>query len=361
MRSIPVPLKANAYDIVVGDHILSKLGAQLKSLKIGKDAVIITNPVIRKYHGKVLISGLKRHGFSVKVLEVPAGERSKSAKVAFRLIEEIARYDQLKKVFIIAFGGGVIGDLAGYVAAAYKRGVPYVQVPTTLLAQVDSAIGGKVAIDLAFGKNLIGAFYQPRIVWSDVALLSTLTKRQIRNGLAEVVKYGVIADAKFFKYIAKNTKNLLGLDPKSLIYVVQHSSCIKRDVVVADERETKGIRTILNFGHTIGHALETAGQYNQYHHGEAVALGMRVAAHISYQKKMCGLRDVSALNETLSMLALPERIRNVKVSDILRIMKHDKKFLSGVNRFVLMARIGKVKVLENISLGRIKKAIKVYQ
>ncbi len=361
MRSIPVPLKTNAYKIVVGDHILSKLGAKLKSLKIGKDAIIITNPLIRKYHGKALISGLKKSGFSVKVLEVPAGERSKSAKVAFRLIEDIARYDRLKKVFIIAFGGGVVGDLAGYVAAAYKRGIPYVQVPTTLLAQVDSAIGGKVAVDLAFGKNLIGAFYQPRIVWSDVALLSTLSKRQVRNGLAEVVKYGVIADAKFFKYIAKNNKNLLGLDPQALVHVVERASRIKRDVVVADEKETKGIRTILNFGHTIGHAIETAGKYDQYHHGEAVALGMRVAAHISRQKRMCCLRDVSALDELLSTLALPERIKNVKISDILRIMKHDKKFLSGCNRFVLMVRIGKVKVLENISPAVIKKAIKAYQ
>ncbi|MCK5012341.1 MAG: 3-dehydroquinate synthase [Candidatus Omnitrophica bacterium] len=361
MRSIPVPLEANAYDIVVGSHILSKLGAKLKNLKIGKDAVIITNPAIRKYHGKALISGLKKSGFSVKILEVPAGERSKSAKVAFRLIEQIARYDELKKVFIIAFGGGVVGDLAGYVAAAYKRGIPYVQVPTTLLAQVDSAIGGKVAVDLAFGKNLIGAFYQPRLVWSDVSLLSTLTGRQVRNGLAEVVKYGVIRDAKFFKYVNKNCKKLLALDPKSLVHVVEHSSRIKRDVVVADERETRGIRTVLNFGHTIGHAIETAGKYNQYHHGEAVALGMRVAAHISYQKKMCRLTDVAVLDDMLSSLALPQRISNVKVSDILRIMKHDKKFLSGCNRFVLMSGIGKVKVLENISLAVIEKAIKAYQ
>lgn len=360
MRSIPVPLKTNAYEIVVGDHILPKLGDKLKSLRIGKDAVIITNPVIRKYHGNALTSGLKKNGFSVKVLEVPSGERSKSARVAFRLIEDIARYDQMKKVFIIAFGGGVVGDLAGYVAAAYKRGIPYVQVPTTLLAQVDSAIGGKVAVDLAFGKNLVGAFYQPRIVWSDVALLSTLTKRQIRNGLAEVVKYGVIADARFFQYIAENYKSLLGLDPESLVHVVERSSRIKRDVVVADERETKGVRTILNFGHTIGHAIEAAGKYNRYHHGEAVALGMRVAAAISYRKGMCDAKDVSTLNEMLSRIALPECIRNVKTSDILRVMKHDKKFISGTNRFVLMTRIGKVKVSENIPPSVIMKAVKAY-
>ncbi|MBN1869875.1 MAG: 3-dehydroquinate synthase [Candidatus Omnitrophica bacterium] len=361
MRIIPVPLKVNAYDIVIGDHILSKLGAKLKGLKIGEDAVIITNPVILKHHGKALLTSLKENGFSVKVLQVPAGERSKSAQSVFRLIEEIARYDRLKKIFIIAFGGGVIGDLAGYVASAYKRGIPYVQVPTTFLAQVDSSIGGKVAVDLAIGKNLMGAFYQPRLVFSDVALLPTLTKRQIRNGLAEVVKYGVIADAKFFKYVSENSDSLMALDPKSLVYVVERSSCIKRDVVVADERETKGIRTILNFGHTIGHAIEAAGRYNQYHHGEAIALGMRVAARISYQKRLCGREDVSTLDEALTRMALPQRIKGVKVSDILRIMNHDKKFFAGKNRFVLMTQIGKVKVYENIPLNVIQSAIKAYQ
>lgn len=361
MKTISVPLKNNPYNIVVGNCILAKLGKELKSLKIGKDAVIITNPVIYKHHGKALTSGLRKNGFSIKVIEVPSGERSKSAKVAFRLIEEVARYDQLKKVFVIAFGGGVIGDLAGYVASAYKRGIPYVQVPTTLLAQVDSAIGGKVAVDLPFGKNLIGAFYQPKLVWSDVSLLSTLTKRQIRNGLSEVIKYGVIADARFFRYIEKNIKGLMKLAPEHLLHVVERSSVIKKIVVVADEKETKGVRTILNFGHTIGHAIETAGKYNQCHHGEAVALGMRVAADISYQKMMCKQTDVSALNELLSKASLPQHIKNVKTSDILRIMKHDKKFLTGKNRFVLMTQIGKVKVLEGIPIDVIKKAIAAYQ
>lgn len=361
MKLIPVPLKSNAYNIAIGHNILSKLGAKLKALHIGKDAVIITNPSVNKYHGKVLISGLKKSGFSVKVLEVPAGERSKSVKSAFRLIETIARYDCLKKVFIIAFGGGVIGDLAGYVAAAYRRGIPYVQVPTTLLAQVDSAIGGKVAIDLAVGKNLVGAFYQPKIVWSDVSVLSTLPKRQIRNGLAEVVKYGIIADHKFFKYIEQNYMKLLNYDLKALSYVVGHSSRIKKNVVMADEKETKGIRAILNFGHTIGHAIEAAGKYSQYHHGESIALGMRVAADISRQKKLCKASDVTMLNELLSLIGLPQRICKIKTADIFRHMKHDKKFLSEKNRFVLMVKIGKVKILEGISHAVIKKAIQSYR
>jgi 3-dehydroquinate synthase len=175
------------------------------------------------------------------------------------------------------------------------------------------------------------------------------------------VKYGVIADQKFFKYINKNYQKILALEPSHLIHVVERSSRIKRDVVVADEKETRGIRSILNFGHTVGHAVEAAGKYNRYHHGEAIALGMRVAASISYQKKMCTANDLAALNELLSRIALPGRIEGVKTTDILRIMKHDKKFRSGRNRFVLMTRIGKVKVLENIPLAVIKKAIRTYQ
>jgi len=359
MKTISVPLKSNKYNIVVGRNMLSKLGLRLKGLKIGKDAIIITNPAINKFHGKALISGLKKSGFSIKVLEVPAGERSKSVKVAFRLIEEIARYDCFKKVFIIAFGGGVVGDLAGYVAAAYKRGIPYVQVPTTLLAQVDSAIGGKVAIDLPMGKNLVGAFYQPHLVWSDISVLSTLTKRQVRNGLAEVVKYGVITDQSFFKYITLNYVKLLNNDSQALMYVVERSSRIKRNIVVEDEKDINGKRAILNFGHTIGHAIEAASKFNRYDHGEAITLGMRCAADISYQKKLCSNDDVSRLNHLLSCIGLPEHIQKIKTLDIFRFMKHDKKFLSGKNRFVLMTRIGKVEIFENISRKMIAKAIKI--
>jgi len=360
MKRISVALANDPYDIVVGHKILSELGAELKKLNIGKDAVIITNPVIQKHHGPALVAGLKKNGFSVKVLEVPAGERSKSARVAFRLIEEIAQYDIYKKMFIIAFGGGVVGDLAGFVAAVYKRGIPYVQVPTTLLAQVDSSIGGKVAIDLPIGKNLVGAFYQPKLVWSDVTVLSTLTKRQVRNGLAEVVKYGVIADQNFFKYVCEHYARILKLDAEALVHVVMQSSKIKRNVVVADEKETKGIRTTLNFGHTVGHAIEAAGRYNQYHHGEAIALGMRVAASISKRKKMCAAKDVTALNDILSRIGLPACIHGVKTTDILNRMKHDKKFLTGKNRFVLMSCIGGVKIVEGLPPATIIKSIEEY-
>lgn len=360
MKTVNVFLKQTAYKIVIGQGILSGLGARLKSLKIGTDAVVVTSPVIRRHHGNALAAGLKKNGFSVKFFEVPEGEQSKSAQVAFPLMEQIARYDSNKGVFIVAFGGGVIGDLAGYVAASYKRGVPYVQVPTTFLAQIDSAIGGKVAIDLPVGKNLIGAFYQPKIVWSDVSVLSTLDKRQMRNGLAEAVKYGVIADKKLFSYIVRNYRWLLDLQPATLEEVVLRCSRIKARVVVADEKETKGIRTILNFGHTVGHAIEAAGGYNRYHHGEAVALGMRVAAEISRQKGMLSAADCKKLNGLLSDIGLPGKIKGVPLADILRIMQHDKKFQKGQNRFVLAQKIGRVKVVTGVPSSVIQKSIQTY-
>ena len=361
MKTVTVPLNENAYNILIGRGILPRLGAKLKSLKIGMDAVVITSPVIRRHHGKVLAAGLKKEGFSVKFFEVPEGEQNKSAKVAFPLMERIARHDSMRGLFIIAFGGGVMGDLAGYVAASYKRGVPYVQVPTTFLAQIDSAIGGKVAIDLPIGKNLIGAFHQPKVVWSDVSVLATLDKRQMRNGLAEAVKYGVIADKKLFLYITRHYRQVLNLQPAVLEHVVVRCGRIKAGLVVADEKETKGIRTILNFGHTVGHAVEAAGGYGRYHHGEAVALGMRVAAEISRQKGMLSAADCQKLNGLLSDIGLPVKIKGVSLANILRIMQHDKKFLKGKNRFVLAQAIGKVKVVAGVSPSIVQKAIRAYQ
>lgn len=358
MQKVALKLKENSYDIVVGKNILPKIGAYLRSLKIGEDAIIITNPIVRKLHGKAVEASLKKSGFSVKVLEVPDGEKSKSVKCAFGLIEKIALYDCFKQPFIVALGGGVIGDLAGYVAVAYKRGIPYVQVPTTFLAQVDSSIGGKVAIDLPIGKNLVGAFYQPKVVWTDVSTLLTLDKRQVLNGFAEAVKYGIIKDKALFDYILKNKQKLIDLNENVLSKVVLECSRIKAEVVSSDERETKGIRAILNFGHTVGHAVEAAGKYNCYHHGEAVSLGMRAAIEISYKVGLLSQKDAGAVDNVLDEIGFPKVIKKCRLSDIMRIMKHDKKFISGKNRFVLMQRVGKVKVVEGIAIDVIYAAVK---
>jgi len=361
MNIVNVSLKENPYKIIIGEKILAKLGQQLKALKIGRDAVIITSPIIKRYYGRIVAGSLKRSGFSVKFCVVADGERSKSAKIALKVMEDIAKYDVLKQVFVVALGGGVIGDLAGYVAAAYKRGINYVQVPTTFLAQIDSAIGGKTAVDLPIGKNLIGAFHQPKMVYSDVHVLRTLDKRQMRNGLSEAVKYGIIDDKSLFNDLVKNYQKVLDRDTATLTRVVLRCSRIKTKVVVRDEKETKGIRTILNFGHTIGHAIEAAGGYRIYHHGEAIALGMRVAADLSCRLRLFSRKNAEKLNQLLSDIGLPKRIMRVKLTDILRIMLHDKKFISGKNRFVLAKHIGKVVVREGVPLSMIKKSIQSYR
>ncbi len=226
---------------------------------------------------------------------------------------------------------------------------------TTLLAQIDSAIGGKVAVDLPNGKNLIGAFYQPRLVWTDIAVLKKLPTKQVCNGLAEAVKYGIIRDKALFVYMERNYQRIL--EPKVLMHIVERCSRIKAEVVRQDEREIKGIRSILNFGHTIGHAVEAASHY-RYDHGEAVALGMRVALEISVQMKM--LKPVSAqrVNRLLDHIELPRKIEKVSLRNVLAVMEHDKKFKAGKNRFVLATKIGRVKLRENIPLPLIRLAVK---
>ena len=360
IKHVPVRLTENSYQIAIGHDILPDAAKHFKNLGLGKDAIIISHPLIERLHGVKLAVGLRKAGYSVKVLNVPEGESSKSAAYALRLIEQIAAYDVDKKIFIIALGGGVIGDLSGFVAAVYKRGIPYIQVPTTLLAQIDSAIGGKTAIDLKYGKNLVGAFYQPKLVLTDAKALKTLSRRQIQNGLAEAIKYGVINDAALFRYIESNHVRFLKGDPKVLTHIVERCSRIKARVVAADEKETKGLRTILNFGHTVGHAIEAASRYGQYQHGEAIALGMRVAAEISLSLGLLKPVDGMRLGQLITNVGLPQRIEKVKLRDIVDLMRHDKKFVAGQNRFVLATRIGKVKVVKAVPMDVITAAIKKF-
>jgi 3-dehydroquinate synthase len=359
MKEIRVRLGARSYSIVVGSGNLRTLASWLRRSGVGGDAVVVTNPLIRRLHGQKLFRALKQGGCSVKVFEVADSERSKSVKVAFSLVEKIARYGADKKVFVVAFGGGVIGDLAGFVASSYKRGVPFVQVPTTLLAQVDSAIGGKVGVDLPSGKNLVGDFYQPKLVLADVKLLSSLSERQVRNGLAEVVKYGVIADTTLFAYIEKNFEKLLKNDPGAMAKVVTRCATIKAAVVSKDERETKGLRTILNFGHTIGHAVEAASNY-RIHHGEAVALGMRVACEISRRLKLMSALEAARLETLLTALGFSESITGIAPAKILHAMRFDKKFKGKKNRFVLARSIGKVIVRESVPPSVVEKSIESF-
>lgn len=356
MRRIRLNLKERSYDICVGSGILTQLPQALSRFKMGKDAVIITHSKLARLYGQPLMKALKKQGYSTKIFNVPEGESSKSAACAMRLLEQVAAYDVNKRIFIIALGGGVIGDLAGFVAAIYKRGVPYIQVPTTLLAQIDSAIGGKTAIDLTHGKNLVGAIYQPKLVWADTSVLKTLSQRQIKNGLAEAIKYGVIKDPQLFKLIEKNHAQLLAGDAKVMETMIASCVKIKAIIVAADEKDEKGIRAVLNFGHTVGHAIEAASHSGEYQHGEAIALGMRIAAKISVHLKMLSINDDNRLNAVITRVGLPKNFSKVALKDIMRLMMHDKKFVGKKNCFVLAKRIGQVDLVTGVDLNLVKKA-----
>lgn len=357
MRVIKLNLKKRSYKIIVGSNIIRFLGKYIRKLNLGYDAYVITNASIKNKYGKILNQNLKDSGISLRFKLIADTEKSKSLKTASLIIEDIARFEKKRRVFIIAFGGGVIGDLAGFVASIYKRGVPYIQVPTTLLAQVDSSIGGKTAVDLTRGKNLIGTFYQPRLVFSDVKFLKTLDLKQIRNGLAEVIKYGIIKDLQLFVYLEKKYKDILAFKQASLDFIVKRCSYIKARVIQQDEREEKGIRTILNFGHTIGHAIEAAGNYKKYNHGEAIAMGMLVACDISNKLGFIHHKISQRIENLIEAVGLPTRIKRVFIDDIIKAHYHDKKFIGSRNRFILIEDIGKTKIVENIPLKIIREVL----
>ncbi len=359
MKIIKVNLKKRSYNIIVGSGIIKSLGVSIKRLGLGADAYIITNSRVKNKHGVTLSRALKDAGFTVRFKIVADSEQSKSIETVSSVIKDIAGYDNKRRIFIVAFGGGVIGDLAGFIASVYKRGVSYVQVPTTLLAQADSSIGGKTAVDLTHGKNLVGAFYQPRLVFSDIALLKTLDLRQLKSGLAEVIKYGIIKDRRLFAYLEKRYLDILALKPSALEFIVGRSSLIKAKVVQEDEREEKGVRTVLNFGHTIAHAIEAACDYKGYNHGEAVALGMLFASDLSRELGLIKSETSKRIENLTKAIGLPTKIKGILLKDIIRAYYHDKKFVGAKNRFVLIKGLGETKIAENIPLKTIEETLKI--
>lgn len=359
MKKVKVNLGKKSYEIVIGSDILDRLPLFLRDLNVGNTALIITNPKIKNLFAAKLSLILKKHNFNHSYLIIGDSEKSKSEKIAFNLIGKIAKFDKGRGIFIIALGGGVVGDVSGFVASIYKRGIPFIQVPTTLLSEVDSSIGGKAAIDLDVAKNLVGSFYQPKLVFSDIALLKTLPKRQILNGLGEVIKYGIIKDPEFFNYIEKNLKKIVNMDKKALEHIVYVSSAIKAGYVEKDEFDTLGIRAELNLGHTIGHAVEAAGKYSKkYNHGESIAFGIVVATEISKRLGLINSIDSIRIIKLIGESGLPVKIRGVKLDKIINATFYDKKVTHGVNRFVLPVKIGKSKVVKNISLKLIKEVLK---
>jgi 3-dehydroquinate synthase len=334
-----VELGDRSYQIHLGPEALANAGRLIEAAAAPSSAFIITHPIIDRLHGDVLRRGLR--GFSFEIIHVPAGERQKTLRRAAWLYDRLLELGADRSSAIIAFGGGVIGDLAGFVAATYMRGVPYLQIPTTLLAQVDASVGGKVAVDHPKAKNLIGAFYQPRLVLADSGVLRTLPAREYRSGLAEVVKHAVALDQALFLWLQQNAAALASRHPSAIAHAVRRSCEIKAEVVRRDERET-GPRAILNLGHTVGHALETLAGYRSLRHGEAVAIGMVAAARIAVSTGRLAPAVAAEIESLLHRFRLPVRSPAFRVDDIIASLRADKKTLVGVPRFVLPRAIGDV-------------------
>lgn len=343
MRQVKVPLRERSYSIFIGGGLLARLGAECAKLKLGHRCAVITDRNVGPRYARVAMASLKAAGFDPVLITVAAGETAKSLKTVESCYDQLTAHRLERKSFIVALGGGVVGDLAGFVAATYLRGVPFVQVPTTLLAQVDSSVGGKVGVNLKAGKNLVGAFYQPKLVLCDLDTLRTLPKREFRAGLAEVIKYGIIYDEALFGKLENRLAKLLKLDAKLLGEVVARCCEIKAEVVGQDETET-GLRAILNFGHTIGHAIENSFGYGKYLHGEAISIGQIAAAELSCAVLgFCG-GCAERIRDLFKRAGLPTEISltSAQRTKLLAAMKLDKKVSGGEIKFVLAEDIGKV-------------------
>jgi 3-dehydroquinate synthase len=342
MNRLHVNLKGRAYDVVVGADLLCQAGEMVRSLGLGRNMALVTHPSLAETHAyaPAVLASLAEAGHNVSLVPVAPGEESKSLDEAGRLCRELVRVGLDRGSAILALGGGVVGDLAGFVAATLFRGIAFINLPTTLLAQVDSSVGGKTGVNLPEGKNLVGTFYQPRLVVADVLTLRTLPAREYRSGLAEVVKHAMIADPELFRTLEESAALILERDPSTLQDIVSRNCGIKARVVEADEREA-GVRAVLNFGHTIGHAIEAAAGYGVVTHGEAVAYGMLVATQLSVRRGLCPPRDAERLRALLQRFDLipghrpsPELLETY----ILR----DKKMRDGVLQFVLTPGVGSV-------------------
>ena len=339
---IKVDLGARSYEIRIGEGLMGQLGSLCRDLDLGPVALVVSDQHVDALYGAPVEADLRAAGLGVGRVTVPAGEASKSQAMLFRLYDEALNHGLDRRGLVVALGGGVVGDLAGYFAASYLRGIRYVQIPTSLLAMVDSSVGGKTGINLPRGKNLVGAFHQPVLVLADVAALRTLPAREYTAGLAEVVKYGVIRDADFFRKLEQNVAALRAGEPVLLESVIAHCCRIKAEVVRLDERE-RSLRAILNFGHTFGHAVEQVTGYGRYLHGEAVSLGMAFAARLS--SRLLGFPPVEAerVIQLLRELGLPVAWPDLDWAALRQAMGVDKKTQDRALRFVLAERIGVVR------------------
>lgn len=355
-RRVRVELGKDSYDIVIGRGLKEEITSFVKGKGYSRKALVVTDTNVGPLYGERTVRLLERAGLSPFLYTVPAGEPSKSLAVAEDIYTRVIEHGLDRRSPVFALGGGVVGDLAGFIASTYMRGVPFLQLPTSLLAQVDSSVGGKVAVNHALGKNLIGCFYQPDAVFIDLALMETLPAREISTGLGEIIKYGIIYDEAFFTFLEQHQEEVRALSPAAAVHMIARSCEIKAAVVSQDEKEA-GLRRILNYGHTMAHAIEQETGYVRYNHGEAVAIGMAGAADISRQ---LGLIDAATAARTTSLIAalgLPTRAEGCTVDKMYEEIFHDKKTVNGKVHWVLMDRIGHTQIRSDVPEAVVRQAM----
>ena len=355
MKKVSLKLESDSYEVHIGSGILRSITEQLDELGTSGKVVVITNPVVKDLYGDNLGKNLARGDFHVFILTVPDGEDQKSLESAEKLYGELTQINAERLTPIIALGGGVIGDLAGFVAATYLRGVPFIQIPTTLIAQVDSSIGGKVGINYGQLKNRIGAFYQPKLVITDTSTLKSLPEKTLVEGLAEVIKYAIIWDKDFFNFLEENLAKIKLLDEEVIEQIVFRSATIKAKVVEIDEKET-GLRRILNYGHTVGHAVETVSDFH-IQHGAAVAIGMVAAGRIANKLGAIDDSDLARMKNLIERAGLPTEISNVRIDEIMQAMAHDKKVQKEKITFILPKAIGEVFTTDEVTPSLINQVL----
>lgn len=362
MHSIRVALEERAYDVHVGHGVLGQLGARCREVGLGGRPAVVTDESVAGHYLHPVVDSLSRAGYEPLVVRFAGGDSAKSLSTVEAVCGQLIEAELDRSAWVVAVGGGVVGDLAGFVAATFLRGIPFVQVPTTIVAQVDASVGGKTGVNHALGKNLIGAFHQPRLVWIDTEVLRTLPRRERIGGMSEVVKHAVIRDAGLFAFLEEHLEAVLSLElePELLDWLIARNVEIKAQVVAADEREL-GLRALLNYGHTVGHAIEAAGAYERYRHGEAVGLGMVAAGHIARQRDLWPAADCERQESLLRRLGLPGGLASIPLDLILQHTRADKKRASGRLRFVLPRRIGQAEVYGDIPEAAVCAAIRHVQ
>jgi 3-dehydroquinate synthase len=354
-RVVSVPLRDRSYPIHIGEGLFESLGAYLQ-LRPGTRIALVTNPTVRALYGPVVEQALASAGGSVTIVEIPDGESHKTLETWASIHDRLLAAKLDRRSILIALGGGVVGDIAGFAAATYQRGIAFIQIPTTLLSQVDSSVGGKTGVNHSYGKNMIGAFYQPRAVIIDTATLRTLPDRELRAGLAEVIKYGLIRDAQFFEWLEQNMPAVLERNPEALAHAIETSCRHKAEVVANDETE-QGERALLNLGHTFGHAIEAGLGYGQWLHGEAVAAGTVLAAKLSEQLGWLRSQDAERIAAIMNRAGLPVTAPSIGQDRYLELMAHDKKAVSGSLTLILLKSIGAAVVTSAVPASTVRSVL----